>query len=252
MPPLLRVRLSLASPRTHTPTPPSQAKNSSSGCEHEHNHEFLDEPISDELVDFDADLDVEDKAAKNLHAKELELNQREHNLKQREKCADKMKQFMRNKYLELRAQCDELERVKQQVARAANTRRHLLSLPSTSACMSEQVPEDIRHQSYLAGQIAHDLNNLHKQMAHSPATGKLINEMPEVYALAAQLKAAKNGTPEATQIHQKIKMHIEGMAAQLLRGKLEHAKLSGEIKRRADDAFSSSVAIGKLKMGSIF
>ena len=49
-----------------------------------------------------------------------------------------------------------------------------------------------------------------------------------------------------------IKMHIEGMAAQLLRGKLEHAKLSGEIKRRADDAFSSSVAIGKLKMGSIF
>ena len=124
--------------------------------------------------------------------------------------------------------------------------------PLTSTCISEQVPTEIRHQSYLTGQIAHDLKNLHWQMAHSPSTGKFIDEMPKVHALAAQLKEAKNGTPAATQIHQNIKGHLEVMATQLLRGKLEHAKLSGEIKERADDAFWRSVTIGKFKTGAIF
>ena len=60
--------------------------------------------------------------------------------------------------------------------------RHFVSL--------EQVPTNIKHPSYLTGFVASELEKLERQMVNSRyAAGKLIGEMPAIYATAAALNA---------------------------------------------------------------
>ena len=198
-------------------------------------------------VDLDVDLADRDQLAEpeaKLRAKQLELDARERALGRREKGLNKVKGMLRRQSEGLGALRAEIDRALAQVCRAART--HTAPPLHSPPLSSEQVPTEIQHVSYRTGQIAHDLKNLQRLMAHSPANGKFINEMPAVHALLAQLKEAKAGTPKATRLEKNIKGHLEAMAGQLLRAKLEHKKLSDAVALNALRAHDASKKIGRV------
>ena len=76
--------------------------------------------------------------------------------------------------------------------------------------------------SYITGQIAHDLRIMHKfYIEYMPSWSELLNKLPNIHALIAELKVARPGSPEATIVEKKIKSILEEMAGQVLRAKLD-------------------------------
>ena len=65
--------------------------------------------------------------------------------------------------------------------------------------------------SYLSGQIAHDLRIQHKYfLRFMPSASGLLNELPNIHALVAELKVAKPWSSEATVVEKKNHVHSRG------------------------------------------
>ena len=94
-----------------------------------------------------------------------------------------------------------------------------------------------------------DLDVLHQLMQESQLTAsKLMQEMPAIHSLCAKLKQAKPGTPEATKIHLKIRVHLESLGGRLFRGKKEHEKFLLNIKQRAHNIKDYSHMISRIQI----
>ena len=109
----------------------------------------------------------------------------------------------------------------------------------------EQVPTKVLHVSYTTGQIAHDLRIMHKFfLRYMPSSSGLLNELPKVHGLLAELKMAKPGTPEASIVENRIKTVLEVLAGQVLRARFEQERLLNGILENADRVHKASKNIG--------